>query len=53
MTSSPYLISLDRIDNELGYVDGNVHFVCVSAIKATGSYEHETFKEILSNFKKV
>lgn len=53
MTSSPYLISLDRIDNELGYVDGNVHFVCVWVNKARGSYEHETFKEILSNFKKV
>lgn len=53
MTSSPYLISLDRIDNDLGYVDGNVHFVCVWANKARGSYAHETFKEILSNFSNV
>jgi hypothetical protein len=50
MTSSPYLISLDRIDNELGYIEGNVHFVCVWTNKAKGSYSHETFTEILSNF---
>ena len=53
MTSSPYLISLDRIDNDLGYVEGNVHFVCVWANKARGSYAHETFKEILTNFRNV
>ena len=53
MTSSPYLISLDRIDNELGYVEGNVHFVCVWTNKARGSYAHETFKEILTNFIQV
>jgi hypothetical protein len=51
MTSSPYLISLDRIDNELGYIDGNVHFVCVWTNKAKGNYTHETFKSILENFK--
>jgi len=53
MTSSPYLISLDRIDNELGYVEGNVHFVCVWTNKAKGSYTHETFTEILSNFRNI
>lgn len=53
MTSSPYLISLDRIDNDLGYVEGNVHFVCVWANKARGSYAHETFKEILTNFRNI
>lgn len=53
MTSSPYLISLDRIDSELGYVEGNVHFVCVWANKAKGAYTHETFKEILNNFRQV
>jgi hypothetical protein len=51
MTSSPYLISLDRIDSELGYINGNVHFVCVWVNKAKGSYSHEIFKEILSKFK--
>lgn len=53
MTSSPYLISLDRIDNELGYVEGNVHFVCVWTNKAKGSYSHETFTDILTKFKNV
>lgn len=53
MTSSPYLISLDRIDSELGYVEDNVHFVCVWTNKAKGAYSHETFKEILSNFRQV
>ena len=53
MTSSPYLISLDRIDSELGYVEDNVHFVCVWINKAKGAYSHETFKEILSNFRQV
>lgn len=53
MTSSPYLISLDRIDSELGYIEDNVHFVCVWTNKAKGAYTHETFKEILSNFRNV
>jgi hypothetical protein len=53
MTSSPYLISLDRIDSELGYIDGNVHFVCVWVNKAKGSYSNEIFKEILTKFKQV
>ena len=53
MTSSPYLISLDRIDNELGYIEGNVHFVCVWTNKAKGAYSHEIFKDILSNFRNV
>ena len=51
MTSSPYLISLDRIDNELGYVNGNVHFVCVWTNKAKGAYTHEVFKGLLKKFK--
>ena len=51
MTSSPYLLSLDRIDNELGYIKGNVHFVCVWVNKAKGSYSHELFKDILTKFK--
>lgn len=53
MTSSPYLISLDRIDSEIGYVEGNVHFVCVWVNKAKGAYSHEMFKELLAKFKNV
>ncbi len=51
MTSSPYLVSLDRIDNELGYVEGNVQFVCVWANKARGAYKDELFRDILKKFK--
>jgi len=51
MTSSPYLISLDRIDSEYGYIENNVHFVCVWVNKAKGNYEHELFKELLYKFK--
>jgi hypothetical protein len=51
MTSSPYLLSLDRIDSELGYIEGNVHFVCVWTNKAKGAYSDETFKNILNNFR--
>jgi len=51
MTSSPYLISLDRIDSELGYIEGNVHFVCVWVNKAKGNYSHNTFKEIINTLK--
>lgn len=52
MTSNPYLISLDRIDNDLGYVEGNVQFVCVWANKARGSYDNELFKTIINDLKK-
>lgn len=52
MTSSPYLLSLDRIDNDLGYVQGNVQFVCVWANKARGTYSNEVFKEIINNLKR-
>lgn len=51
MTSSPYLLSLDRIDNELGYIEGNVQFVCVWANKARGSYNIEVFKKLISELK--
>lgn len=53
MTSSPYLLSLDRIDNDLGYVENNVHFVCVWVNKAKGVYTHEMFKEILIKSRQV
>jgi len=52
MTSSPYLLSLDRIDNEIGYIDGNVHFVCVCVNKAKGAYTHDEFIDIINNIKK-
>jgi len=51
MTSNPYLLSLDRIQNDLGYVEDNVQFVCVWANKARGNYENDMFKEIINNLK--
>ena len=51
MTSNPYLLSLDRIQNDLGYEEGNVQFVCVWANKARGSYDNEVFKQIINNLK--
>jgi hypothetical protein len=51
MTSSPYLVSLDRIDNELGYIEGNVQFVCVWANKARGAYKDDVFRDILKKYK--
>ena len=51
MTSNPYLVSLDRIQNDLGYEEGNVQFVCVWANKARGSYDNEIFKKIINNLK--
>lgn len=51
MTSNPYLVSLDRIQNDLGYDEGNVQFVCVWANKARGSYDNKVFKEIINNLK--
>ncbi len=41
------LISLDRIDSNLGYVSGNVQFVTVFANKAKGSLGHQIFEEAL------
>jgi hypothetical protein len=51
MTSNPYLVSLDRIQNDLGYEEGNVQFVCVWSNKARGSYDNEIFKQIINNLK--
>ncbi len=53
MTSSPYLVSLDRIDSNIGYVEGNVQAVCVWANKAKGSYDNDVFLAILTKFKNV
>ena len=52
MTSNPYLLSLDRINNDLGYEEGNVQFVCVWANKARGTYDNEVFKQIINNLKR-
>lgn len=53
MTSSPYLISLDRINSDIGYVDGNVQFVCVWANIAKGKYSNDMFKDIIKKLRNV
>lgn len=53
MTSNPYLLSLDRIENDLGYKEGNVQFVCVWANKARGSYDNDVFKSIIKKLRQV
>ena len=40
------LISLDRIDSEIGYVSGNVHFVTTFINKAKGTIPHGDFQLI-------
>lgn len=51
MTSSPYLVSLDRINGDLGYEVNNVQLVCVWANKAKGSYDNKEFLDIINNLK--
>ena len=53
MTSSPYLLSLDRIQNDVGYEEGNVQFVCVWANKARGNYDNDVFKQIIKSLRQV
>lgn len=53
MTSNPYLLSLDRIQNDLGYEEGNVQFVCVWANKARGNYDNDVFKQIIKSLRQV
>jgi hypothetical protein len=44
-TNDPWKPSLDRIDNERGYVRGNVRFVCVIANFAKGAFSDEALFE--------
>jgi len=41
----PNSSSLDRIDNEIGYVEGNVQFTCVSANHARNIFSIEEIRE--------
>lgn len=47
---SPEKASLDRIDSSLGYIRGNVQFVCLSVNLAKNGFSHE---QMLSFFKKI
>jgi hypothetical protein len=51
--SNPFLISLDRIDSELGYVNGNCQLVCSWVNKAKGGMEDAKFREIITVLKQA
>ena len=42
---NPQRASLDRIDSSLGYINGNVQFVCHMANTAKGDYTHDQMME--------
>lgn len=50
---SPYNISLDRIDSTMGYVYGNLQFVCVWVNSSKGNMPDEMFKEVLRKVKET
>ena len=41
----PNTASLDRIDSNIGYVEGNVQFICYSLNLAKASFSHDEFSE--------
>jgi hypothetical protein len=50
---SPYSASVDRIDNNKGYVRGNVRLVCHWANLARGRHSVEVFNEVLLKLRLV
>lgn len=51
--TDPHVVSIDRIDNDLGYVRGNVELVCYAYNVAKNKYTEEFFiemcKDVLTN----
>jgi hypothetical protein len=41
-----YIISIDRIDNNIGYVEGNIQFVTTQVNVAKNSYSTQEFLEM-------
>lgn len=50
-TGSPYLISLDRINSDFGYIEGNVQFICCWLNKAKGAMPHDKFQNIIEDLR--
>lgn len=48
---NPYQASLDRIDNNQGYIKGNVRFVCLMYNYARNNFSDEQTIEFFSNIK--
>ena len=44
---NPYRFGLDRIDNELGYVKGNVRITCHWGNNARNTWADDTFKDLI------
>ena len=44
----PHTGSLDRIDSSIGYLRGNIQFVCYSINVAKNDFDEETFKSFLA-----
>lgn len=49
----PTTASLDRIDSNLGYVKGNVEFVCLSVNYAKNGFTREQMKDFFTNSQKA
>jgi hypothetical protein len=47
---NPWAPSLDRIDNELGYIEGNVRLVCWAYNLAKGSWPDEVFDKLARSY---
>lgn len=50
---SEYLISLDRIDSDKGYIKGNVRLSCWDANNMKSTYTHTKFVRICNVISKV
>lgn len=48
---SPFQASLDRIDNDKGYIKGNVRFVCLIANYARNTWDDDAVKLFISRAK--
>lgn len=49
--NSPYIISLDRINSDIGYIEGNVQFICWWVNRAKGAMPHDKFQKIIDDLR--
>ena len=53
LDNEPWLVSLDRIDSDIGYMKGNVQFVCVMYNFMKGNKTEEEMDEVFEHLKQV